>query len=177
MLSAPDHITLVPGQGQSENRIVASLSGGMPHYVVKKSGGQFICSGECPRFSTNKICQHIIAAAEHTNHLQEFCKWWKLHFHGPNIDKLASLGLPKGVAGQKVGKAKHIRKRVKAATCSSQPIVSDHVSSVASQNLFSSEPSIQPYCSSSLYPSPSCESSQNMHETQPNALDACVTSG
>ena len=92
----------MPGQANTDNRMVGSLTGGQPHYVTRKSGEQFVFGGICPRFTANKICQHTIAATEKCGKLSHFCDWWKSHFAGPDIDSLAVVGLPKGVAGQRV---------------------------------------------------------------------------
>jgi hypothetical protein len=105
LMATPDLIALVPGQdGELGNRMVASINGGEPHYVSRKSNGQYVCNGSCSRFVTYKICQHAVAAAEHSGKLSAFCQLWKtLRQHTPNLDKLAMSGLPKGVAGQKGG--------------------------------------------------------------------------
>ena len=62
----------VPGQPTSDNRMVASLTGNEPHYIVEKTKSQFVCSGICHRFSTYKICEHIIAACEDSGKLKLF---------------------------------------------------------------------------------------------------------
>ena len=141
----PGLVTVVPGQPNSNNRIVASMTNGPPHYVTKKSEGQFVCTGVCPRFTANKICQHTVAAAENCKQLSQFCAWWKMHHTGPNIDSLAVVGLPKGVAGQKGGKSKRGRNRAKSSGAQASN-VSDHVKSVAvSPNANSPSQLLQPY--------------------------------
>ena len=109
LLFTPGLVVPVPGQPCSQNRMVASEHN-EPHHIVCKSSGQFVCSGICPRFSTYRICQHTVAAAEATNNLQKFCQWWKRQSPSPDLDSLAMSGLPKGVAGQKGGIAKHSRR-------------------------------------------------------------------
>ena len=98
-----DLISKVPGQINSNNRMVASLSGNPPHYIQEKSKGQFVCSGACHRFITYKICEHIVASCQDSGNLSKFCNWWKCQKSGPNLDALALSGLPKGVAGNKGG--------------------------------------------------------------------------
>ena len=92
-----------------------------PHHVTYKSSGQFVCSGICPLFSTYKICQHTVAAAEATQNLQKFCQWWKKQSHSPDLDSLAMSGLPKGVAGQKGGIARCSRRGRSRSNTSSAP--------------------------------------------------------
>ena len=95
--------------GTSSHRMVASEHN-EPHHVVSKPSNQFTCSGICPRFSTYKICQHIVAAAETACKLVKFCEWWKKQSNSPDIESLAMLGLPKGVAGQKGSVPKRSRR-------------------------------------------------------------------
>ena len=109
LLSTPGLVVPVPGQPCSQNRMVASEHN-EPHHIACKSSGQFVCSGICPRYSTYRICQHTVAAAEATHNLQKFCQWWKKQSRSPDIDSLAMSGLPKGVAGQKGGIAKRSRR-------------------------------------------------------------------
>jgi hypothetical protein len=111
LVNNSDFISKVPGQADTCNRMVASLNGGEPHYLSRKSNNQFICSGICHRFSTYKICQHIVAACEQTQTLSQFCEWWTCKVSGPDLDSLALSGLPKGVAGNKGGVAKRSQKR------------------------------------------------------------------
>ena len=104
---------------------------GEPHHVTRKPSGQILCSGVCPRFTTYKICQHIVAAAEVTNYLMEFCNWWKKQSCPPDIESLAMSGLPKGVAGQKGAVAKRSRRgRTKNSTCSTAVSTHDRTSCV-----------------------------------------------
>ena len=42
--------------------IVASITGGKPHYVTEKKS-RFSCNDKFPRFNTYMICQHVVAAA------------------------------------------------------------------------------------------------------------------
>ena len=97
--------------------------------LKKKSRGQFICSGTCHRFTTYKICEHIVAASQDSGNLGVFCNWWKSQKSGPNLDALALSGLPKGVAGNKGGVPKCSRRGRKSLT--HQPIrIKDHISTV-----------------------------------------------
>ncbi len=122
-----DLISTVPGQVNSDNRMVASLSGNPPHFIEKKSKGQFVCSGVCHRFIAYKICEHIVAACQDSGNLSVFCNWWKCQKSGPNLDALALSGLPKGVAGNKGGVS--IRSRRGKKTLKHQPIhIYDRVS-------------------------------------------------
>ena len=122
-------VTSVPGQTGSGNRMVASVNGGEPHYVIGKSSGQYICNGLCPQFTAYKICQHVVAAAEDGAKLSSFCTWWKSQHKGPNVDSLAMSGLPKGVAGQKGGVAKHGRRgRRKDTNTSTLVTTTDRIS-------------------------------------------------
>ena len=87
-----DLISKVPGQINSNNRMVASLSENPPHYIQEKSKGQFVCSGVCHRFITYKICEHIVASCQDSGNLSKFCNWWKCQKSGPNLDALALSG-------------------------------------------------------------------------------------
>lgn len=98
----PGLVCPVPGQNDSNNRIIASLN--EPHYIVEKNG-KFNCSGKCPRFGAYKICQHTVAAAQNCGLLERFCNWWKSHKAEANVDALAMMDLPKG-ARQKGGLSK-----------------------------------------------------------------------
>ena len=114
LVSTPGFISLVPGQcDSSNNRMVASVTGGEPHYVSEKKS-RFFCDGKCPRFNTYKICQHVIAAAQSCGMLRGFCDWWKSLKSSTNIDSLAMIGIPKG-AGQKGGVPKRRRKNIQLA--------------------------------------------------------------
>ena len=65
LYSTPGLVTTVPGHSADSNsRMVASLTSGEPHFITEKKSGQFLCKGLCPRFSSYKICQHVVAAAE-----------------------------------------------------------------------------------------------------------------
>ena len=109
LVSTPSFISLVPGQGDSSNnRIVASITGGEPHYVTEKKS-RFSCDGKCPRFNTYKICQHVLAAAHSCGMLRSFCDWWKSLKSSTNVDSLATVDIPKG-AGQKGGVPKKERR-------------------------------------------------------------------
>lgn len=129
-------ICKVPGQPDSDNRMVASLpcSGNPPHYVEKKSKGQFICSvGTCHRFTAYKICEHIVVACEDSGNLSIFCNWCKSKKCGPNLDALALSGFPKRVAGNKGGVptcSRHGRKSLKTSktltTCNHISTVTAH---------------------------------------------------
>ena len=103
LTDTPGLVCKVPGQDGSDNRMVVSNTGNEPHYISRKPRGQFVCSGICPRFTAYKICEHIVAACEHSGNLKIFCDWWKCLKSGPNLDSLALSGLPKGVAGNKGG--------------------------------------------------------------------------
>ena len=46
LISMPE---LISGQSNSNNRMVASMNGGEPHYEEEKKG-KFVCNGKCPRF-------------------------------------------------------------------------------------------------------------------------------
>ncbi|MBC6401887.1 MAG: hypothetical protein GDA37_12950 [Ekhidna sp.] len=109
LVTVPGLVVPVPGQSSSSHRMVASEHN-EPHHVVSKPSNQFMCSGICPRFTTYKICQHTVAAAEATDKLTSFCAWWKKQSNSPDIDSLAMSGLPKGVAGQKGSVAKRSRR-------------------------------------------------------------------
>ena len=98
-MSTPGLVVHVPGEPCSQNRIVASEHNEL-HHIACKSSGRFVCSGICPCYSTYRIYQHTVAAAEATHNLQKFCQWWKKQSCSPDIDSLAISGLPKGVAGQ-----------------------------------------------------------------------------
>ena len=112
-----------------DSRTLTTEGGQPPHYITKKSEAQFICGGFCPRFTTNKICQHTVAASENCGKLSKFCTWWKTHCKGPDIDSLAVAGLPKR-AGQKGGKPKRGHSRGKSKVCPS--VTTDRVSNVTS---------------------------------------------
>ena len=128
-----DYISKVPGQPNTDNRMVASLTGKEPHYISKKSKGQFICSGICHRYATYKICEHIVAACESTGNLASFCDWWKCQKSGPDLDSLALSGLPKGVAGNKGGVAvKRSRRGRQASTTPAR--THDRISAVITDN-------------------------------------------
>ena len=117
LVQTPGLVCPVPGQGNSNNRMVASVSNSEPHYIVEKNG-KFICSGNCLRFGAYKICQHTVAAAQNFGMLPGFCNWWKSQKTGANVDALAMAGLPKG-AGQKGGVPKRGRRSRQGAMLSS----------------------------------------------------------
>lgn len=73
LITVPGLVVPVPGQPSTSHRMVGSEHN-EPHHVVCKPSNQFTCSGICPRFSTYKICQHIVAAAEITGKLTKFCE-------------------------------------------------------------------------------------------------------
>ena len=79
LISMPELISFVPGQSNSNNRMVASVNGGEPHYVEEKKG-KFVCNG------AYKICQHVVAAAQACGTLNTFCSWWKSQKADANID-------------------------------------------------------------------------------------------
>ena len=104
LYSTPGLVTTVPGHSADSNsRMVASLTSGEPHFITEKKSGHFLCKGLCPRFSSYKICQHVVAAAESCGALQRFCIWWKSQKGPTDLDSLSQVGLTKGVAGQKGG--------------------------------------------------------------------------
>ena len=114
LVSTPSFISLVPGLGDSSNnRMVASITGGEPHYVTEKKS-KFSCNGKCPRFNTYKICQHVVAAAHSCGMLRSFYDWWKSLKRSTNMDSLPMVDIPKG-AGQK-GVPKKRRKNIACKT-------------------------------------------------------------
>ena len=134
LISMHELISFVPGQSNSNNRMVASVNGGEPHYVEEKKG-KFVCNGKCPRFFAYKICQHVVAAAQARGMLNTFCSWWKSQKADANKDVLAMVDLPKG-AGQKGGVCKRRCRGTRRGGISSSAVRTERITSDAnSQSL------------------------------------------
>ena len=163
LVTVPGLVVPVPGQPSTSHRMVASKHN-EPHHVVYKPSNQFTCSGICPHFTTYKICQHIVAAAETTGKLTKLCEWWKRQSHSPDIESLAMLGLPKGVAGQKGSIPKHSRRgrarssKVSAPVCThDRTTCITNIKTTVANNMYMSPTmnfGFNPYPSASVHPSP-----------------------
>ena len=96
-------IVQVPGSdSSSQDRMVASASGSMPHFVQMQKKGGFICDSQYPMYSLYRLCSHIVAVAEQQEVLKEllgiFCK----SKAQPNLTSLVMTGMPKS-SGKKPG--------------------------------------------------------------------------
>ena len=182
LVTVPGLVVPVPGQTHTSHRMVASEHN-EPHHVVSKPSNQFTCSGICPRFSTYKICQHTVAAAETTGKLNKFCEWWKKQSHSPNIESLAMSGLPKGVAGQKGSVPKRSRRgRTRSSTVSAPVSTHDRTTCVTNiQTTVANDMymgsmmnfGFSPYPSASVHPTPHYTphgSQYSPHGSQPYLL-------
>ena len=107
-------ISPAPGQ-KSDARMVLSYTGKRPHLVTPKRTGGFACDDDCPQYSSCGVCSHVVATAVNCNKLDSLIDSLKKKKRNPNITKLATTTMPKGM-GKKGGKAPSKRKHLSNVT-------------------------------------------------------------
>ena len=100
LLKDPNGICDAPGMINS--KCVASETGGKPHVVTLNKQGLPICDDSCLGWKSQKICSHVLAAAEVMGSLERFLQSYK---GSNNYTAVVSHGLSKSV-GSKPGKTK-----------------------------------------------------------------------
>ena len=96
-----------------QDRMVASTSKKMPHFVTATKDGRFECDENCPNFTQRYICSHCVAAAENNGSLETFVKYYGVFAKTPkgqkaitpNFTRLSMTSLTRQTAGRKGGKA------------------------------------------------------------------------
>ena len=96
-----------------QDRMVASTSKKMPHFVTTTKDGRFECDENCPNFMQRCICSHCVAAAENNGSLEAFIKNYGVYAKTPkgqkaitpNFTRLSMASLARKTAGRKGGKA------------------------------------------------------------------------
>ena len=58
--------------GMKNTKCVASESGGRPHIVARSTKGSLQCDQDCLDWKAQRICSHVLAAAESMGCLAEF---------------------------------------------------------------------------------------------------------
>ena len=97
-------ITTLP---MTNAKCVASEAGDKPHVVTqcKQKRGLLNCDDLCFGWKAQRICSHVLAAAESMGSLEEFLQNYKGNKTYPNFTAAVTHGTPKGV-GKKPGKPK-----------------------------------------------------------------------
>ena len=92
--------------GMTSAKCVASETAGRPHIVTRNTQkGLLQCDGDCLGWKSQRICSHVLAAAESMGCLSEFLKGYKGSKTHPNLTAAVTHGLSKGV-GKKPGHPK-----------------------------------------------------------------------
>ena len=82
----------------NETKMVVSRSGKRPHLVQpKRKSGGLMCDEDCPQFKSAKICSYTVTTAEYSGQLVASYKSAKKM---PNLTKLATTDMPKGLRGK-----------------------------------------------------------------------------
>lgn len=103
LLQSPNAICSAPGM--SNAKCVASESGGKPHIVSTNKKGILCCDDNCIGWKSQRICSHVVAAAESMGSLHSFIASYRKAKVGSNYTAVVTHNLPKGV-GSKPGKQK-----------------------------------------------------------------------
>ena len=87
--------------GMTNAKCVASEAGGKPHVVVQKQG-LLSCDDLCLGWKSQRICSHVLAAAESMGCLEEFLQNYKGSKTFPNFTAVVTHGISKGVGKKPV---------------------------------------------------------------------------
>lgn len=112
MCSTPGEIVKAPiASGNGNIYYAASTSNPeTPHQVrIIGKSGQFSCDKNCLRWSTFKVCSHVLAVAEHVGSLKTFLTWFGKAQRAPNYTALSNSNMPSN-RGKKATKATQKRK-------------------------------------------------------------------
>ena len=106
ILNMPNGICEAPGMTGA--KCVASETGGKPHIVIesKRRQGLLNCDDTCLGWKSQRICSHVLAAAESMGCLEEFLQHYKGNKTCPNFTAAVTHGIPKGAGKKPGGKAK-----------------------------------------------------------------------
>ena len=151
LICTTNAITPAPGQ-EPEARMVLSCSGNVPHMVVPKKRGEFICDAKCPNWKAMGICSHNVVVAEVNKKLPLFLPH-KKRKKGVIVTKLLTTTMPKG-RGRKGGVSARVRTQAR-------PVMT-RIGMNALEDA-PSEPSATPHPYSSQTPIDSCGSSTTPH--------------
>ena len=97
---------VVPNPGATDGSYIIAGSINNVYTVIPEK----VNSLKCDRASINaklKICEHVLAAAEHIGALSNFLKWFTLSKSGPSFPSMASV-----IDKQNVGKKGSKKKKV-----------------------------------------------------------------
>ena len=105
LLNMPNGVCEAPGMADA--KCVASEGVGRPHVVIhnKQKKGMLSCDDLCLGWKAQRICSHVLAAAESMGCLGDFLQNYKGHKTFPNFTATVTHGISKGV-GKKPGKTK-----------------------------------------------------------------------
>ena len=98
LLNMPNGVCEAPGM--TDAKCVASEGIGRPHVVIhnKQKKGMLSCDDLCLGWKAQRICSHVLAAAESMGWLGEFLQnYYKGHKTFPNFTATVTHGISKGV--------------------------------------------------------------------------------
>ena len=101
ILQTPNSICDAPGM--SNAKCVASESAGKPYIVSTNKRGFLCCDDACIGWKSQRICSHVVAAAESMGSLNSFVATYRKAKVQSNYTAVVTHNLPKGV-GSKPGK-------------------------------------------------------------------------
>jgi len=81
--------------GMENTKCVASESGGRPGLVSRSMKGLLQCDQDCLGWKAQRICSHVLAAAESMGSLAEFLKCYNGKRTIPNLTAAVTHGLSK----------------------------------------------------------------------------------
>ena len=128
ILQTPNSICDAPGM--SNAKCVASESGGKPHIISKNKKGTLSCDDACIGWKSQRICSHVVAAAESMGLLNSFVASYRKAKVQSNYTAVVTHNLPKGI-GSKPGK----QQKRKAPANVQKPEVDSVVNPFPAQNL------------------------------------------
>ena len=176
LISTPGQVIEAPCSSSNiKCYVVASKSSDRPHIVKQSKSGQFSCEPSCLMWQSSKVCAHCVAAADYSNHLEEFLTWYKGSKSKPNLGKLSKANMPNG-SGRK-GEKPPRKKRKESTACLAltdreSSLVSKQNTSLSIENSVSPSDSSTSNCPSSFMEPPPSQpwmnmSMQNQYNQQP----------
>ena len=128
ILQTPNNIRDPPGM--SNAKYVASESGGKPHIISKNKKGALCCDDACIGRKSQRICSHIVAAAESMGLFNSFVAAYRKAKVHSNYTAVVTHNLSKGI-GSKPG----IQQKRKAPANVQKPEVDSVINPFPAQNL------------------------------------------